>query len=294
MKARIKSSFFRLFSPVILLICVICAICGLTFAQSSVPSSYDFPAGVVGVAESGTFVSTFTNTWGSTISNITVNPSGTNYGDFGVVTSPATNCGGSLAAGATCTITTTFTPGGLGARSAIITIGWTGNALSPFTMYLTGTGVSGVGPSNAAVAMTTTAYTNNSTGFTNVIGTTGGGGLTLPLSAFQNFTATCRITWQGSASTAGPKYQVTGPSSPTAVAIGLNSPITAATAENASAVAFSSAVANAGAVTATTNFTDTLSVAVVNGANAGAIYIQAAANGSGTLTIQPGSYCVAF
>lgn len=133
--------------------------------------------------------------------------------------------------------------------------------------------------------LTGSAYTNATTTFSNVTG------LAFPIAASQNYHMVCRITWQGSAGTTGPKYQFTGPGSPTAVAVGLNSPITAATAANASAVAFSSPVANAGTITTATNFTDTVDVAVVNGTTAGTVQLQAAANGVGTLTIQPGSSC---
>jgi hypothetical protein len=67
---------------------------------------------------------------------------------------------------------------------------------------------------------------------------------------------------------------------------------TVTTASYLSAVAFSSALVDAVAVTATTNFMDVVSLSVVNGVNAGTIQLQAAEIGAGTLTIQPGSYCV--
>jgi hypothetical protein len=47
---------------------------------------------------------------------------GTNPGDFSVTTNPANNCGGGLAAGASCTISINFKPTGAGARTALITI----------------------------------------------------------------------------------------------------------------------------------------------------------------------------
>lgn len=135
------------------------------------------------------------------------------------------------------------------------------------------------------VFLTGSAYTNATTTFSNVTG------LAFPVAASTNYHAICRITWQGSAGTTGPKYQFTGPASPTAVAVGMNSIVTATTVITASATAFSSAVANSGTVTTATNFTDTVDVSVLNGVNAGTVQLQAAANGAGTLTIQPGSYC---
>ncbi len=141
-----------------------------------------------------------------------------------------------------------------------------------------------LGKASTAV-YSTGSYTNATTTFSNVTG------LSIPVGASDNYEITCRIVWQASANTAGPKYQFTGPSAPTAVAAGMNSVVTATTVIAASATAFSSVMANTGTVTTTTNFADTVSVGVINGTNAGTVQLQAAANGAGTLTIQNGSYC---
>jgi hypothetical protein len=67
------------------------------------------------------------------ISSIAI--SGTNSGDF----AQTNNCGSSLAAGANCTISVTFTPAATGSRSASLVV--TDNATgSPQTVSLTGTG----------------------------------------------------------------------------------------------------------------------------------------------------------
>src|SRR5439155_352799 len=59
-------------------------------------------------------------------------------GDFG----QTDTCGGSLAAGANCTINVTFTPTASGARSGTLTV--TDNAVSnPRTVLLAGTGITG-------------------------------------------------------------------------------------------------------------------------------------------------------
>jgi hypothetical protein len=119
------------------------------------------------ISESGTLVTTFTNTASVTITAISVSVAGTNSGDFSVVTSPVTNCGGSLAAAATCTLTVTFTPGGLGSRAATISISWTGNAFSPFTVYLAGYGQAAVGPPGGTAGLQALYLTNDgSTGTT--------------------------------------------------------------------------------------------------------------------------------
>jgi hypothetical protein len=137
-------------------------------------------------------------------------------------------------------------------------------------------------------AITTSAYTNATTSFTTV---TGGNTLQFSVEANTNYVAECQIMWQGSAGTTGPKFQWTGPASPTAVAATLVSAVTATTTLYASATAFSSALADTGTITTATNFLAALTLGVVNGANAGTVTLQAAANGTGTLTIQPGSYC---
>jgi sugar lactone lactonase YvrE len=64
---------------------------------------------------------------------------GTNSGDFTLA--PASTCGASLAASATCTISVTFTPSALGARTATVSV--TDNAAaSPQAITLNGTGAS--------------------------------------------------------------------------------------------------------------------------------------------------------
>jgi hypothetical protein len=73
----------------------------------------------------------------------------------------------------------------------------------------------------------------------------------------------------------------------------MHSPVTTATYLDATAVAFSSSMADTGTVTATTNFNAVITLGLVNGTTGGAVVLQAAANGAGTLTIQPGSSCTA-
>jgi hypothetical protein len=142
-----------------------------------------------------------------------------------------------------------------------------------------------------AIVTQGSAYTNATTTFSNVAGSSGPT-LSFTAAASTPYTATCHILWQGSASTAGPKFQWTGPASPTAVTASMFSAVTATTFAEATATAFSSSMANTGTVTATTNFDATVTLGLVNGTTAGTVTLQAAANGTGTLTIQPGSFCV--
>lgn len=136
------------------------------------------------------------------------------------------------------------------------------------------------------VYLTGSDYTNATTGFTSV------SGLAFPVSASRNYKASCTIYWSGSAGTTGPKYQFTGPATPTAVVLGVHSNVTSSTYLELSAAAFSSAVANTGTVTTGTVFIDRVDLAVLNSTNAGTVQLQMAANGVGTLTVKIGSNCI--
>jgi hypothetical protein len=135
------------------------------------------------------------------------------------------------------------------------------------------------------VFLTGSAYTNATTTLTNVTG------LAFPVAATTNYTAHCSLTWQGSAGTTGPKWTFTGPGSPTAVNIGVVSAVTGTTLTQGVSTSFGTSVNNAGTITTATNFTDYVDLQLINGANAGTVQLQAAANGTGTLTVQPGSWC---
>lgn len=135
------------------------------------------------------------------------------------------------------------------------------------------------------VVYATAAYTNATTTYSNVAG------LAFFAQANRNYQVSCNLTWQVSG-TVGPKYQFTGPASPTAVAINVNGPLTATTMASASVVAFSSSdTGQGGTVTTTTNFQSIVTLGLLNGTTSGTVQLQAAENGAGTLTIQPGSYC---
>jgi len=79
----------------------------------------------------------FTNTSAGTVTIGTITLTGTNPGDFGL--GGTCSNGGSVGAGASCTITVTFSPAGAGERSAGIRV--TSNAAgSPHTVTLSGNG----------------------------------------------------------------------------------------------------------------------------------------------------------
>ncbi len=98
------------------------------------PSSLDFGAQAVGVATASQPL-TLSNTGSNTLSIVTVSISGANASDF----SQTNTCGSSLAAGASCSISVTFTPSAAGARSTTLYI--LDNASnSPQSVALTGIG----------------------------------------------------------------------------------------------------------------------------------------------------------
>src|SRR5256884_64172 len=99
------------------------------------PARLKFSTTYVGVAATAQTV-TLTNSGAGALSVSSIAVTGTNTGDF----AETDNCGGSVAAGASCTINVTFTPGAAGSRTAAISI--TDNApASPQTISLSGTGL---------------------------------------------------------------------------------------------------------------------------------------------------------
>lgn len=144
---------------------------------------------------------------------------------------------------------------------------------------------------NKTAILAGTAYTNATTTFSNVVG---GSGPTMQFNVGKNanYSFTCNIVWSASVATAGPKFQFTGPSSPTAVQYYVFQAVTATTEGTAAATAFSTSLNASGTtVVATTNEPAIVDLGLLNGANGGTVTLQAAAQGAGTLTIQPGSYC---
>lgn len=141
-----------------------------------------------------------------------------------------------------------------------------------------------------SVEITGSDYTNATTTFSNVTG------LSFALEASTNYSGECYLVYSASAVTAGPKVQFTGPASPTAVLyssqIQLTNSVTAPTyADSAAASAFSTSQTASTAVTATTLLAVRINFSILNGTNAGTLQLQAASQGTGTLTLKQGSYC---
>jgi trimeric autotransporter adhesin len=120
-------------------------------AASLAPNPLAFGGQVLSVASPAQIV-TLSNTGSATITGIVPTITGTNPGDFTLLTTGTNICGTSLAAGSTCNFYITFTPAATGSRTATLSVADSATG-SPQTASLTGTGVqfqSNVGQPTAA------------------------------------------------------------------------------------------------------------------------------------------------
>jgi hypothetical protein len=109
---------------------------GLAAPDVSVsPASLNFWSHTVGTTTTNSVTLNNRGTGPLTVNKVTL--SGTNLADF----SQSNNCGSSLAAGATCTISVTFKPKATGTRTATLSVyDNDSDSTSPQTVSLTGTG----------------------------------------------------------------------------------------------------------------------------------------------------------
>lgn len=107
------------------------------------PSSLSFANQILSTTSSAQTV-TLSNNGGGTLNISAIALAGANAADF----ARTTTCGATLAGGASCTISVTFTPGATGARSANLSVSSDASG-SPHTVSLGGTGI----PSPAAVGL---------------------------------------------------------------------------------------------------------------------------------------------
>jgi hypothetical protein len=96
--------------------------------------SITFGSQTVGMASSPQMIS-LQNTGNATLTGITISIVGTNKSDF----SETTSCGTNLAAGSSCPISIVFTPGGMGARAATLSVADNASG-SPQSVPISGTG----------------------------------------------------------------------------------------------------------------------------------------------------------
>ena len=140
------------------------------------------------------------------------------------------------------------------------------------------------------MAMITSDYTNATTSLTNVTG------LSFSIDASTNYYMSCKLIWQGSATTATLVLSTTGPASPTKVSAMFQTDTTS----GAGAVIFDNAtdgttfgftLGPTAIVTTAADLSGRLDMGVVNGSTAGTLQLQAKSNGAGTVTIRAGSFC---
>ncbi len=98
------------------------------------PNPLPFPSTLVGTAATA-LPMTLSNPGTTALTITSISVTGTNAGSFG----QSNNCGSSLAVGANCTITVTFTPGSTGSLSAAISVADNATG-SPQSAAVTGTG----------------------------------------------------------------------------------------------------------------------------------------------------------
>jgi hypothetical protein len=141
-------------------------------AASLGATSLNFGSAKVSVATAAQFV-TVTNSGTAALAITSVVLGGANPGDF----TETTTCTGSIAIGGTCTITATFKPTALGARSATITvtdnasgatqtIALSGTGVTPVTLSASSTAFAGTPVGSAAAAQTLTLTNGGTTAIT--------------------------------------------------------------------------------------------------------------------------------
>ena len=142
----------------------------------------------------------------------------------------------------------------------------------------------GVTPTGNRVSVSR-VYTNATTTPSNITG------LSFRAVANTTYGMTCQIYYQGSVSTAGLDITITGPASPTSVFYSYDEHPTRSSVTTSVANAFATKLLGNAAVTATTSLHAIVTLGLVNGANAGTVQVQGSATGTGTVTVQPGSFC---
>ena len=242
------------------------------------PTSLTFASQTVSTT-SGAQTVTLTNTGNAPLNITGISLNGTNPGDFAQTNTCPT--GGSLAAGANCAISVTFTPTASGSRSAGVAIADNATG-SPQTFALTGTGATATAPA-VTLSPTSLAFGNqgvNSTSAGQAVTVTNSGTAALAISG---------ITFTGT--NPGDFAQTnTCPASPSTVAVGATCTVTVAftptasgnraaslsVADNATGSPHTAALSGTGTLTTGTYLTDGFE-------NGTALWAQA---GNGSVTVE--------
>ena len=118
--------------------------------------------------------------------------------------------------------------------------------------------------------------------------------LSFTVEANTSYVLICTLYYQVSATSAKLAIAITGPNSPTFVTYGLFDPNTATGIALGAAVAttgFGSSLSGVGNSISTANIPATITMGLRNGSNADTVQVQAGRSGTGTVTVQKGSYC---
>jgi hypothetical protein len=110
------------------------SVTGVGTQVSLIPASLSFGSVNLGTTSSA-MTATFTNVGSTSVNITTVTITGTNGTEF----AQTNTCGTSVGAGASCTFSITFTPAGMGSRTATLSV-YDGGGGSPQTVALSGTG----------------------------------------------------------------------------------------------------------------------------------------------------------
>lgn len=154
--------------------------------------------------------------------------------------------------------------------------------VDPISNFITGPVLGPVLPQQ----MLTSQYTNSTTTFSNV---TGGKSLAFNVQPNTPYKIVCTLYYQAAA-TGGLNIEWTGPAAPTAVSYSLADPVALGVTDNSVATAFGTSLGNV-VTTAATNFLATVTLDLVNGANAGIVQLLAKSSAAVQLQIQTGSSC---
>jgi trimeric autotransporter adhesin len=142
-----------------------------TPAVTLAPNPVTFASQTIGVTSAATTV-TLTNSGNATLTISSISITGTNPTDF-ASTAGSSPCGGTLAAGASCTINVTFTPPAGGSFSATLSIA-DNAAGSPQTVALSGSGINPADFTVSATPASQTVLPGGSTTYNVTVASTGG------------------------------------------------------------------------------------------------------------------------
>lgn len=136
----------------------------------------------------------------------------------------------------------------------------------------------------------TSTYTNTTTSMTDVPG------LSFPVVANTQYGLICFLTYQTSSSVTAAQFTFSGPVTPTALNYSavIQTNVGTSTAFYSPAVAttnFGAPLSTNGGNLATTNMSAIMYMGLISGSTAGTVQVRAAAQITGTITIQAGSFC---